>query len=197
MLVCREPPFYYLPFARTASHTIWDVLSQFFTVEEYPHRGSKHRMVYVDGMEDAFVFASVRCPYSRAVSWYDHLRGRRLEASRSAARKAITARVRELDLRSFLLDPWIREHAWRPLSHRTAGIPVHYLLKYEQLAEGIAKLPFLRDKKYKVPRLHDSRRARPWYQVYQEHPGLAASVYEHCRPDFEAWGYSRDINKYI
>ena len=59
MLVCDNPSFFYLPGVKTASHTIWKVLSGFYKIRG---EGQKHAMYYVPGMESSRVFVSVRCP---------------------------------------------------------------------------------------------------------------------------------------
>jgi hypothetical protein len=193
MLVCEDPSFFYLPFTKTASHTIWKVLSGYYTLRT---RGEKHAVSYVEGMEEGWVFASVRCPYSRLVSLYRHYCTKAPAAHWRGTKWEKRRRICKMDLRTFLADPWLRQHGVGPLAPRLRGIPVQHLVRFEHLEEDLARLPVLQGKSIILPHLHRVEYTEPWYSVYLQNPGLAEEIYQCCREDFKTFGYARELEHY-
>ena len=91
----------------------------------------------------------------------------------------------------------MREHAVRPWCPRLNGIPVQHLVRFEHLAEDLRQLPILQGKKFQLPHLHKGRYDEPWYAVYLNNPGLAEDIHARCKPDFEASGYSPELETYL
>jgi len=210
----------YIPVEKCATHSMRDVLQNAYgwrllfgdgqpfpnvdlpvewLLKRYPHIAPF--VSVLAGMKgdaaDVFTFAVCRNPYDRMVStWFD--------VTQKVARfnAEILAEVGGIDFPVFV--DWAtsriipdsatsRRSLYQTQSARIGKFRIDKLLRFERLNQDFAELPFARPDKLPPHLNRTSHDRRHWSTYYDD--TTAAKVREWAAADFDAFGYSADIDE--
>ena len=170
MIVSHSYRFVYFPPMKTATSTLWDVLRKHFNAKVF---WGRHVCLLPKSYEHYFTFASVRNPYSRAISAYNYVN-----------REQPDNPLPILDLLDVNIFPSMHTSIFRqPIGSGFMPIRIDALVHAETLSDDFHKLPFV-TKKIDLPRLNVSPKIVSVVplQVYD-------FVKQYHREDFEYFGY--------
>ncbi|HUY92487.1 MAG TPA: sulfotransferase family 2 domain-containing protein [Pirellulales bacterium] len=186
MIVSFLRRFVYFGPPKTASTSLHEWLSQPLLCDQpwRPESGDQHDARPPAEASEFFAFASIRNPYSRAVSLWRHRLG-------SGATE--NPPVPQLSFADFLAwlpnasDFYARSQAWW-----LAGAMLDFLLPFERIERVLDLPPIAPLKSSLLPLPHRNATSHaPWPSYYDS--VLAESVYRYFRDDFEILGYRKEI----
>lgn len=201
MLVCDEHKFVFLRNPKTASRSITRALSKKFQCRRV---GLYHSWKIPKEFLGHFVFATVRDPYTRSVSAWQHwLRTGKTSPNVAFDWSLIESPLwrpdrpdRDFDFERFSkvifntrLSDYPQGAHWKLQSEILDQIDTEvHLLKYENLEADLNSLPFIDN--INLPRIGVyATKYGDWQQYYT--PEVETRIYETLKPDFERFGYKR------
>ena len=191
----KGPTYFYIDPSKTATQSIIAMLNQYY--------GAEPAVALVFGAmvpADTFVFASVRDPYSRAISlWWStcgHSSGDYYGWTKHCP--DLLSMVRWLYYKEWERTDDPKVHKKSPsmrnitytMSEWIAGVKLDYLIHYETLDADFRKLPFYTGQPEELPILNrkSNARARGKDEEYLT-PEVIEAINEWCCDDFEHFGY--------
>ena len=188
MLICDDPPFAVVLPPKTGTRSLWYVLTERFPVRiEEPYHEVPGRCL---GYNKGPVICTARNPYSRLVSWWNHVRrpetipanptARRLERQKKAARMGFARFIQ------------VEKGRLTTAKQLLRGLEVTHWVHLENFVHDIRKLPLPGMKKAKVPHKHNSKYG-DWRKLYRDQPELIQWVKENYEDDFVMGGYSMEF----
>lgn len=199
MIVCEKEKiiFYHVP--KTAGTSIKTVLINLGGKKWITHVAAKFSKNYVDDFNSYVKVAVIRNPYSRTVSWYNHL----IREAEYGKKKDDILKPGSFDdfvrnqkqiykhkekLKHFGL--WTTQKDFLSIKNR---VVCDYLMYYENLQEEWDNFCMLfLDRTYELPHMKKWGVQDYWKEYYDEE--LQEIVYNRMKEDFEYFGYSKNIN---
>ncbi len=186
MIICHDPKLIYIAVPKTGSTATWMML-QTIGAKRIEHNGRGHHDPFItpEIKKDYFLFATVRCPFRRAVSRYLYVRRHPWHpvypiASVNTFTDSIQ-KARDIGL-------WESQAAF--LAHCTAEID--YLIKHEEgLVEGLRQVPGMQNVEVRVE--NTSEYTKPWTDFYDDQSEQLVRAY--YADTFELLGYPNTIQE--
>lgn len=187
MLVCDEHKWIFLRNPKTATRSVTVALKNNFFTRKV---GNYHSWEIPKKLSEYFIFSTVRNPYERAISGWQHWVG---NGKNLTFEEFFDAQKDWADLKmSGFMMKKSEGRYWKIQSNTLNKIKgeVH-ILRYENLEEDLNSLPFIDN--IVLPRI-GVQNYGDWKSHYT--PDLEAKVYELLQKDFERFGYKRvNFNK--
>lgn len=177
MLVCNEHKFIFLRNPKTASRSLSNFFKKYFNVNEIT---AFHSTEIPELYSDYLVIATVRNPYSRAVSGWQHWIKKQLSGQ--------TSFDFFLDPSTIVTDDDGNHHmeSWKNQSDVLEKFSHKIILQYETLHKDLIALPFINE--VELPKI-GVQNYNNWKDYYTL--ALAEKVYNLFKKDFEMFGYKR------
>jgi hypothetical protein len=180
MLISHLYQFVYFAPTKTGSTSISSVLMDNFVAEEFAvdeesEKTTRHAMWFPKEFEHYTTFASVRNPFTRALSLYNFFKEPHETIWEFADRR-----------QSRSVYEWLwPEQRWsdRPIPEGCVPVRLDNFVRLESLSDDFHNLPFV-DQEVVFPHYTPSYKTRVAYP-----PLLQDLVRETCREDFELFGY--------
>ncbi len=190
MLTSHEHRFHYMMPAKTATGTIAQSLDSLYSCVDPPRAGDKPS----PETEDYYPFASVRNPFSRAVSFWSYLRYRDPGLQAKVRRHAIRKEVCGLTFEQFTCHPEFLAMLGQ-LSELVRGVRLDALIRFESLLDDVAKLQLPRVDQLvdEISRNHynQGQYGPSWQEHYTEDAEDRIRLY--FWPDFKRVDYSFNL----
>jgi hypothetical protein len=200
MNISHPHRFVFLAVPRTGSRITFKTLQRYGCVGGAPSGRMTHEMAVPRGCEDYLHVATVRSPFTRWVSCWVWCK--RWPLMEGAPHQSFVRWLRENpgDFRGFV-ERATNARLIRTVSAYLNQVPAQHmrLLRYEHLQDDFRALPFIRlDKATRaaqstpvVPLRHNPE-TKIWRSFFSDH--VAQMVVQHSKADFDAFGYSENIN---
>ena len=177
MLICDEHKFIFLRNPKTASRSVTKALKDNFTTRNV---GNYHSWKISKELTGYFVFTTVRNPYERTISGWQHWVGN--------GKNFTLKEFLDIVVRSTKEKKWPNGLEWKVQAEMFDNIKrkVHFL-RYETLEEDLNFLPFV-DKQIVLPQIGIQN-----YGDWKDHYSLDLEIriYKLLQKDFERFGYER------
>lgn len=190
MIICHDPKFVYYAPPKTGSRSLGAIFQRKGWIEG---QGGKHDITPPPDAHGYCYLITVRNPFSRYVSFWRHYQKKTFPGGRCLpGQRQLFQDVQGMSFRDFAagLD-WSKYPdtvRLKTLTEYDEAMPwTHQLIRLENFAPDVRRLPFLEDD-IEIP--HENHRIHvPWQSFYDK--GAADYVVEHYREDFIRFGYSQ------
>jgi hypothetical protein len=186
MIVSFLRQFAYVGPPKTASTSLHEWLSQPLLCERLwnPKQGDQHESQVPPEARGFFTFASIRNPYSRAVSLWCH---------GLASGEMDRPPIPRFEFPEFVERlPDAAKFYGASQTEWLSGIQLDAVLRIERIEEILDLPPFspLKNALEPIPRLNFTEHEQ-WQRYYDRR--LAEMIFRHFREDFDAFGYGKEL----
>lgn len=191
MMIGNSPPFVFTGITKTATQTMFAVLSRYYG-GRLDDNVNAHSVEIPEYARDRFTFTVCRNPYDRAVSlwWSTTQIPDEVKFDRYGFRAACPNPDDFTAFARWLATDAPEHELTRTQAAHVAGVRLDAVLRFESLAEDFNRLPFYRGEPKVWPRENQTINERgPWQDYMTDE--ARRWVLEWCADDFNRFGYQR------